>query len=116
MSEGIFFSTLLVGFISSPRIFSKLFDHLEKCDYVSDFLCDFRLSQSFADLLTSASDKILRAFNSVWLLKVQHIIHSRFLTGFSMLTFFANSCLIEIQIDHVELFCLFTVIDGFEWF
>ena len=90
MSEGILFSRFLEGFVgvfknvgemSTPKnycpvsllsvvvkVFEKLFnnriaDRLDNCDRFSDFQYGFRSSQSTADLLTVASDRIARAFN-----------------------------------------------------
>ena len=50
------------------KIFEKLVnkrivDHLEKCSLFSDFQYGFRPSQSTADLLTFASNRIAKAFN-----------------------------------------------------
>ena len=42
---------------------NRIFDHLEKSGLFSDFHCDFRSSQSTANLLTVVSDRIVRAFN-----------------------------------------------------
>ena len=42
---------------------NRIVDHLEKCGLISDFQYGFRSSQSTADLLTVASDRIARAFN-----------------------------------------------------
>ena len=42
---------------------NRIVDHLEKSGLFSDFQYGFRNSQSTADLLTVASDRIARAFN-----------------------------------------------------
>ena len=42
---------------------NRIVDHLEKCGLFSDSQYGFRSSQSTADLLTVASDRIARAFN-----------------------------------------------------
>ena len=92
MSEGVLFSRSLEGFIRGPvfknvgerstaksyhpvsllsvvcKVFerpvnNRIVDHLEKCGLFSDFQYGFRSSQSTADLLTVASDRIARAFN-----------------------------------------------------
>ena len=42
---------------------NRIVGHLEKCGLFSDFQYGFRFSQSTADLLTVASDRIARAFN-----------------------------------------------------
>ena len=60
------------GLVSLLSVVSKLFekpannrivDHLEKCDLFSNFQYGFRFSQSTADLVTVAPDRIFRAFN-----------------------------------------------------
>ena len=45
------------------KTFNRIVDHLQKCNLFSDFQYGFRFSQSTADLLTVASDRIARAFN-----------------------------------------------------
>ena len=59
--------------ISLPSVISKVFEklvnnrnfnHLEKCGLFSDFQYGFRSSRSTGDLLTVASDRNARAFNS----------------------------------------------------
>ena len=50
------------------KVFEKLVnyrivDHLEKCGLFSDFQYGFRSSRSTSDLLTVASDRIVRTFN-----------------------------------------------------
>ena len=50
------------------KVFEKLVNnrivvHIEKCGLFSDLQYGFRSSQSTADLLTVASDRIARAFN-----------------------------------------------------
>ena len=42
---------------------NRITDHLEKCGIFCDFQYGFRSSRSTADLLTIASDRIVRAFN-----------------------------------------------------
>ena len=42
---------------------NRIVDHLEKCDFFSDFQYDFRSSRSTADLLIVVSERIARAFN-----------------------------------------------------
>ena len=43
-------------------------------------------------------------------------IYLRLSTGFDMLVFFTSLSLIEFQVRCLIIFCLFSVIDGFEWF
>ena len=43
-------------------------------------------------------------------------IYLRLSTGFDMLVFFTNLSFIEFQVRCLTIFCLFSVIDGFEWF
>ena len=50
------------------KVFKKLLnkrivDHLEKCGLFSNFLYGFRFSRSTVDLVTVASDRIVRVFN-----------------------------------------------------
>ena len=45
------------------NLVNRIPDHLEKCGLFSDFQYGFRSSQSNADLLTVASDRIIRVFN-----------------------------------------------------
>ena len=73
-----------------------------ECDLFSDFLYDFRSSQSTAGHLTVLSDRIAKAFSWV-------------LTGFGMLVFFTNLSLMEFQFRHLVLFPLSSVIDSFGW-
>ena len=42
---------------------NRIVDHLEKCGLISDFQYGFRSSQSTADLLTVASDRLAWVFN-----------------------------------------------------
>ena len=42
---------------------NRIVDHLEKCDFFSDFQYGLRSSRSTADLLTVVCDRIARAFN-----------------------------------------------------
>ena len=75
----------------------------------------FRSSQSTADLLTVASDRIARAFSRFG--ATQPVaLYPRLLTEFGMLVFFTNLSLMEFQVRYLALFLLFSVIDGFEWF
>ena len=59
------------------RINNRILDHLEKCGLFSDLQYGFRSSQSTADLLTVASDRISSAFNRPG-------------AGFGMLVLFTN--------------------------
>ena len=43
---------------------NRTVDHLEKCDFFSDFQYGFRSSRSIKDLLTVVSDGIARSFNN----------------------------------------------------
>ena len=54
----------LVSKVSEKLVNSRIVDHLEKCDLLSDFQYGFRSSRSTVDLLTVVSDRIARAFNS----------------------------------------------------
>ena len=44
---------------------NRLVDHLEKCDFFSDFQYAFRSSRLTADLLRVVSDRIARTFNRI---------------------------------------------------
>ena len=76
---------------------NSIVDHLEKCGFFSDFQYDFRDSQSTADLLTVLSE-------------------SKLVTRFDILVFFTNLSLMEFQVRYLIIFCLFLVIDSFQWF
>ena len=54
----------VVSKVFEKLVNNRIVDHLEKCGLFSDFQCGFRSSRSTADLLTVASDRIARAFNS----------------------------------------------------
>ena len=54
----------MVSKVSEKLVNSRIVDHLEKCDLLSDFQYGFRSSRSTVDLLTVVSDRIARAFNS----------------------------------------------------
>ena len=60
--------------------------------------------------------ELLGLSTGLGLLKLQHLIYPRLLTGFVMLFFFTNLSLMEFQVRYLGLFLLFSVIDGFEWF
>ena len=50
------------------------------------------------------------------LLDLQHLIYPRVLTGFDILVFFTNLSVMEFQVRYLDLFLLFSIIDGFSWF
>ena len=52
---------------------NRLVDHLEKCDLFSDYQFGFRSSRSTADLLTFASDRIIRFLTAWELLEPYHL-------------------------------------------
>ena len=60
--------------------------------------------------------ELLGLLTGLGLLKLQHLIYPRLLTGFGMLVFFTNLSLMEFQVRYLALFLLFSVIDDFEWF
>ena len=92
-------TALLVSFlwllVFEKLVNNRIVDHLEKCCLFSDFQYGFRSSPSTADLLTVVSDRIVRAYNSLGLLELWHLIYSRLLAGFGMLVFFTNLSLME---------------------
>ena len=53
----------MVSKVFEKLVNNRIVDHLEKCGLFSDFQYGFRSSQSNADLLTVASDRIIRVFN-----------------------------------------------------
>ena len=53
----------MVSEVFGKLVNNRIVDHLDKCGLFSDFQYSFRSSQSTADLLTVASDRIARAFN-----------------------------------------------------
>ena len=53
----------MVSKIFEKLVNNRIVDKLEKCGLFSDFQYGFRSSQSTADLLTVASDRIVWAFN-----------------------------------------------------
>ena len=53
----------MVSKVFEKLVNNRIVDHLEKCGLFSDFQYGFRSSQSTADLLTIASDRIARAFD-----------------------------------------------------
>ena len=100
----------VVSKVFEKLVNNRIVDHLEKCGLFSDFQYGYRSSQSIADLLTVASDRI----TGLGLLELWHVIYPRLLTGFGMLVFFTNLSLMEFQVRYLVLFLLFSVIDGFE--
>ena len=53
----------MVSKVFEKLVNKRIVDHLEKCGPFSDFQYGFRSSQSTADLLAVASDRITRAFS-----------------------------------------------------
>ena len=53
----------VISKVFEKLVHNRIVDHLEKCDLFSDFQYGLRCSQSTADLLTVASDRIAMAFN-----------------------------------------------------
>ena len=84
--------------------------------FFPDFQYGFRSARSTADLLPVVSDRIARAFNrsgatravpleiSKAFRKVWHVCHLH------------KRSLMEFQVRYLALFCLFPVINDFEWF
>ena len=50
------------------------------------------------------------------LLELYHLIYSRHSTGFGMLVFFPNLCLMEFWVRYLALYCPFSLINAFKWF
>ena len=72
-----------------------------------------RSSQSTADFLTVVSDRIANVYNRSGLPKPWHLIYPRLFVGFSMLVFFTNSNLVELQVGYLALFRRFSVTNSF---
>ena len=60
--------------------------------------------------------ELLGLLTGLGLLELWHLIYPRLLTGFGMLVFFTNLCLMEFQVRYLALCILFSVMDDFEWF
>ena len=60
--------------------------------------------------------KLLGLLISLRLLELYHLIYLRFSIWFGLLVCFANLSLMEFQVRCLALFCLFSVIESFEWF
>ena len=82
----------------------------------SDFEYGFRSSGSTADNLTVVSDWIVQAFKRSAATRVAAIGISQTFEGFGMLVFFTNLSGMKFLVRYLALFCLFSVIDRFEWF
>ena len=76
----------VVSKIFEKLVNNKLIDQLEKCGLFSDFQYGFRSSRSTAQLLTTVSDRIARAFNKSGATQAEALDISkgfdRFLNGF----------------------------------
>ena len=63
LGKGLQLNTTVLLVFFKKLLNNRIVDHLQKCDVFSDFQHGLRSSQSTADLLTVASDRIPRAFN-----------------------------------------------------
>ena len=63
MEKGLQLKTTALLIFFLWLVNNRIVDHLEKCDFFSDFQCGLRSSRSAADLLTFLSDRIARAFS-----------------------------------------------------
>ena len=88
------------------------------CDNGSNFVgVERELAKSMEINLSKIQRFMLNGLlTSLGLLELWHLIYSWLLTGFGMLVFFTNLCLMEFQVRKLALFLLFSVIDGWEWF
>ena len=88
------------------------------CDNGSNFVgAERELAKSMEINLSKIQRFMLNGLlTSLGLLELWHLIYSWLLTGFGMLVFFTNLCLMEFQVRYLVLFLLFSVIDDFEWF
>ena len=57
---------------------------------------------------------LLGLITNLGLLKVEHLIYPRLSIGFGMLV--SSKSVMELQVRHLVLFLLFSVIDSFGWF
>ena len=95
---------------------NRLVDHRKKRVLVSDFHYGFRFSQSTLHLLTVISDKLATAFDRsrtryiTLLFDISKGFYRVWHTGLLQ-----NSCLTEFQVGYLSLFCLSSVIIGFDW-
>ena len=80
------------------------------------FPVGFRSSQSTAVILTVVSGRIARAFNKSGTTRAVIYIYIKLLTGFGMLVYLKNLCLMEFEVRYLALFLLISVIDDFKWF
>ena len=62
----------VVSKVFEKLVNNRIVDHLEKCGLFSDFQYGFRSSRSTADLLTVVSDRIVRAFKILPILRPCH--------------------------------------------
>ena len=60
--------------------------------------------------------ELLGLLTGLLLLKLQHLVYPRPLTGFGIVVFFTNLSLMEFQVRYMASFLLFSVIDGLDWF
>ena len=60
--------------------------------------------------------ELLGLLTGLGLLELWHLIYPRLLTGFGILVFFTNLSVMEFQVRYLDLFLLFSIIDGFSWF
>ena len=95
---------------------NKIADDLEKCDRFSDSSTVLGLLDQLLIFSQLYLIELLGLLTGLWLLEQWHLIYPRLLTACGMLVFYANLSLMELQVRYLSLFCLFSVIDGFEWF
>ena len=87
----------MVSKVFEKLVNNRIDDHPENCGFFSDLQYGFRSSQSTADLLTVASNRIARAFSRFG--AAQPVaLYPRLLTEFGMLVFFTNLGLMEFQV------------------
>ena len=106
----------VVGQVFEKLVNNRIVDHLGKCGLFSDFQFVFRSSQSTADLLTVASDRIASAFNrsvATWAvtLDISKAFDKVWHTGL-----LCKLKSYRISGQYLALLLLFSVISGFEWF
>ena len=106
----------VISKVFEKLVHNRIVDHLEKCDLFSDFQYGLRCSQSFADLLTVASDRIAMAFNRSGATWAVALDISQAFDRVWHAVFFTNLSLMEFQVRYLAVFLVIPLIDSLEWF
>ena len=108
----------VVSKVFEKLVNNRIFDHLDKCVFFSDFQYGFRSSRSTANLLTVVSDRIARAFNKsgatgavaldiskafdkIWHAVLLHKLKSYGISGqiFSLISSFLSNRRLQVVLD-----------------